>query len=284
MRTHEVPVRGGASLHVRDCGTGTPLLFIHGWGVDGSLFEHQIAGLSETHRVIVPDLRGHGKSGSGDTGFLNLRQLADDMAALIDHLSLENVTATGWSMGAMVLWDLLARRKAGISRLVTIDMSPMIVNDREWQLGLRDGRDLATALQTADAALASWPAMAGNFVPRIFAPSDRASLVSRTLATALSNDPVPLAALWESMARADYRPVLPQISVPTLAIYGRQSQLYRPETSFWVADCIPDATVSGFWASGHAPHLEEPANFNQTIMEFSARDGENIWTRRKQVL
>src|SRR6187549_4000961 len=93
---------GSASLNVQDEGRGQPLLLVHGFPLDQTMWRGQISELSKSFRVIAPDLRGFGGSSpiAGDDEILTMAQFADDLAALLTALQIqEPVTFCGLSMG-----------------------------------------------------------------------------------------------------------------------------------------------------------------------------------------
>lgn len=89
----------GTDLYVRDWGTGRPVVLIHGWPLSGASWDHQAVPLVEAgHRVITYDRRGFGRSGQPWGGY-DYDTLADDLAAVIDGLSLQDAAIYGFSMG-----------------------------------------------------------------------------------------------------------------------------------------------------------------------------------------
>jgi len=271
MQVHHLHLRDGGNLAWREAGTGVPLLFVHGWSVDGSLFSRQMAGLSSKFRIICPDLRGHGLSDAAPGASVGM--LADDLQELIDHLGLRNVVAVGWSLGAMVLWQMLSTgRPQGIAGLVTVDMSPMIHNTPDWRLGLMDGRDYDKATNATTAMTGNWPKMVRQFVPRIFSPSfaeTNPDTVEDVVKIAELGDVATLAAIWHSMVDQDFRASLSRIQVPALVTYGANSQLYHADTARFVTQAVPVSDIIEFTRSGHTPHVEEPDQFNQAIEVFA---------------
>lgn len=261
----------GSKIAYRDAGNGSPILLIHGWGVSGELFLPQIEAWSQDHRVIVPDLRGHGGS-SPFAASDPFSLLADDMGELLQQLALENVLLVGWSMGAMVAWDLLDRfGSERIAGLATLDMVPCILNDKGWHYGLREGLDASAFSHAIEAMRADWPAYTRVFVPRMFARSLLANYhaeIKITREVAASNDAASMARLWAAMVEQDFRPSLAGMDLPTLVIHGGQSRLYGSAAGRWIAAALPQARYEDFPDSGHTPHMEEPERFNQSISEF----------------
>lgn len=263
----------GSSLVFRDTGRGGPLLLIHGWGMSGALFEPQSKALASRFRVLAPDLPGHGQSGpfSDDATF---SELADSIAGLITHLELEEVCLVGWSLGAMVAWDLLERYPdVPVSKLVCIDMVPRLLSTEQWTHGLLEPRENGVFQTHAGRIRENWPSYVDKMVPRIFQPQaspQRTALIDWASRIAGKGDPVSLGNIWLAMGTVDARSHLSDISIPALVVTGRHSQLYGTEAGAWVAQQIPDARLKVFEQSGHAPHLEEPELFNRTLADFAA--------------
>ncbi|GMR14732.1 MAG: alpha/beta hydrolase [Gammaproteobacteria bacterium] len=261
----------GIALAYRDEGLGTPILLVHGWGVSGALFKAQIDGLSDRYRLIAPDLPGHGASGVFPAnGSFSI--LADNIAELVSELDLKNVVLAGWSLGAMISWDLLLRYpELDIAGLVTIDMVPRLLSEQDWQYGLRSGSGIHVFDPHVEAMNTNWPEFATQFVRNMFSSLPDAQtqeLTDSSCAVALSNDPGSLAQIWMRMAEQDFRESLPGIAIPALIMAGQHSQLYSVTASEWVASRMPQARLIKFSRSGHAPHMEEPERFNRLLTDF----------------
>jgi pimeloyl-ACP methyl ester carboxylesterase len=265
-------LKDGACLKYEDQGTGRPLVFLHGWGMQSAFFKEQVTGLSPRFRVVVPDLRGHGQSNHLRQG-QGLSTLVDDVAELLVSLDLTRGIVIGWSMGAMVSWGLAQRKESNrLSALVSIDMVPRILNDESWTFGLHSGPDASVFSGMVDRMLADWPRFTKIFVPRIFArgrETERKALVDWMVHETKQNHAPSMAQLWMSIGNQDFRHDIAELQLPTLVTCGALSQLYRPEASEWIASHAPNATNVIFTNSGHAPHLEEPNLFNKAIESFA---------------
>src|ERR1700750_2936623 len=92
----------GLHMYYETHGTGSPLVLLHGGLGSGEVFDPPIlAAFTETHTVILPDLQGHGRTADIDRP-LDVREMAGDIAALIDHLGLEKPDLVGFSLGGGV--------------------------------------------------------------------------------------------------------------------------------------------------------------------------------------
>jgi pimeloyl-ACP methyl ester carboxylesterase len=253
----------GARIAYSDEGRGRPLVLLHGLMADSSFFERQRA-LADSFRVIAVDLRGHGRSPAGPVP-PTIQLLAEDVTGLARALELEGAVGVGWSLGAAVLWRVLAGPASQkFSGAVVVDMTPRVLNDRDWDLGL--SRETCEA--RSQAIREDFPAFAAAAGQAIFAsPGPEADRAAEAFA---ANDPGAIGALWESLVEEDFRPLLPSIRQPTLVVHGAQSHLYGADTAGHLAAALPNARVVAFDRSGHAPHLEQPELFNATLREFAA--------------
>src|SRR5881296_1343395 len=92
-------------LYFTEHGSGPPLLLVHGLMVTGEMFEPVIEHLATRHRVIVPDLRGHGRS-RGLPPPYTAAQLASDLSRLLDHLGIDSTAVLGYSQGGAIAQQL----------------------------------------------------------------------------------------------------------------------------------------------------------------------------------
>ncbi len=259
----------GARIAFRDEGGGRPLLLLHGLMAHSGFFRFQQS-LARDFRLIAVDLRGHGESRAAN-GTLTVDRLACDVAEIAASLELDDAIGVGWSLGATVLWELLAgaeaRRFAGA---VVIDMTARVENEADWDLGLSSEacavRTAAIAADFETFAVAAGQAIFSQPIPdRFRAVADWASFEFAR------NDAATIGAIWRSLVAEDFRPLLGRIEQPTLVIHGRQSQLYDAATAAYLARAIPNAEAIEFAGSGHAPQIEEAELFNDTIRSFADR-------------
>lgn len=258
----------GTQIAFDDEGAGRPLVWPHGLMAHRGFFERQRA-LADSFRLIRIDLRGHGDSRS-DGAAPDLEILADDVARLVELIGIEDAIGIGWSLGAAVLWRVLAgpasRRFAGA---VVVDMTARVMNEGDWRLGLSPAvcdarsraieKDFGAFAVSAGASIFAQPLDAESrplaaWAGEEFARTDRAAV----------------GALWASLVGEDFRPMLGRIRQPTLVVHGAQSHLYGSGTAHHLVGALPNARAIMFERSGHAPHLEQPDLFNQSLRDFAA--------------
>lgn len=258
----------GVAIAYEIRGSGRPIVLLHGLMAHRGFFAAQ-ASLESDFRLVSVDLRGHGESRAEGLR-PSLARMATDVTELAEHLDLRDAIAIGWSLGASVLWRVLAgptsRRFAAA---VIVDMTARVANGDDWQLGLsREHCDARSAAIRDD-----YPSFAMTAGQNIFAQpveGEKRSLASWAGEQFALNDSATMGAVWESLAASDERPLLPAIEQPTLIVHGLKSQLYGAETAQHLAGALPHARIIPFERSGHAPHMEQPELFNTIIRDFAA--------------
>jgi pimeloyl-ACP methyl ester carboxylesterase len=109
----------GINLYYETHGAGRPLVLLHGGLGSGEMFVPVLPQLSERHQVIAVDLQGHGRTADIDRP-IDVRLMADDIAALIDHLGLDRPDVVGYSLGGGVAFHTAAKYPDKVGRLVVI--------------------------------------------------------------------------------------------------------------------------------------------------------------------
>ena len=107
----------GLNLYFETRGSGRPLILLHGGLGSGEMFGPVLPALAEHHQVIAPDLQGHGRTADIDRP-IDIRLMADDIAALIDHLGLDKPDVVGYSLGGGVALQTAVKYPAKVRRLV----------------------------------------------------------------------------------------------------------------------------------------------------------------------
>src|ERR1041384_5851238 len=103
-----------------DTGSGRPVVLIHGYPFNRSLWNEQVAALSASCRVIAVDLRGFGESDASD-GPATMNRLAQDVGELLDHLGIARATIAGLSMGGYVALAFYKQLPSRVRALVLAD-------------------------------------------------------------------------------------------------------------------------------------------------------------------
>jgi pimeloyl-ACP methyl ester carboxylesterase len=109
----------GINLYVETHGSGRPLILLHGGLGSGEMFGPILADLADHHRVIAVDLQGHGRTADIERP-IDVRLMADDITALIDHLGLNRPDLVGYSLGGGVALQTAVRHPDRVGRLVSV--------------------------------------------------------------------------------------------------------------------------------------------------------------------
>ena len=189
-----------------DAGVGRPVVLIHGYPFNRSLWNEQLTALSASYRVIVPDLRGFGES-DASPGPATMNRMAQDVAALLDHLEITRAVIGGLSMGGYVA---LAFYKQFPSRV-----RALILADTRAQADTEEAKQ--TRAQQAEKALAEGMAgIADAMLPKLLTPetvSKRPEIVKRVRDMMLKTKPEGTAAALLGMAaREDQTDLLSNIT------------------------------------------------------------------------
>jgi pimeloyl-[acyl-carrier protein] methyl ester esterase len=258
----------GAELAYTDEGAGRPLLLLHGLMAHGGFFRLQ-RDLTADFRLIAIDFRGHGASPVG-VGTATVDRLAADVNELAAALDLDGAIGIGWSLGASILWRVLAgQQRERFAGSVIVDMTPRVRNGADWQLGMSpDLCDARTAAIRDD--YTAFAAAAGQAIFAQPLAGDTQEFADWASSEFVKNDGSAIDSVWTSLVEQDFRSDLPAITQPTLVVHGLQSQLYGPATADHLVRSLPSARAVAFEQSGHAPHIEEAQKFNNLIREFAA--------------
>lgn len=265
----------GAKIHVAVSGEGPPLIMLHGWTSSHQEWFPFLCELAARHQVFRWDARGHGGHPLDGHTPPTAERMARDLQNLLEHFGLTSVAAVGHSMGALTLWQYI--RDFGterLARLCFIDQSPKLLTDGSWTHGIYGDFDRTRADE-----LLSW--LHDDFAEGVlkltaFGLNQRAqekylagaSGWERSRTSLRAQDAGPLIACWESLTAADYRDVLQRIDVPSLLVYGGQSNFYSNATAHHVAAQIPDAILHIYEGTDHSPHQWQRERFARELIAF----------------
>jgi len=259
----------GVALEVVDEGSGQALVFVHGVMGSGRFFGRQVEHFATRHRVIVPDLRGHGDSEKSPGGH-TVSAYAEDLHALLEQLGVQRPILVGWSMGSMIGYELLRRNGPdSLAGLVIVDQPPSDFAWPEYELGFFTPEILDQTLEQ----LLTYPrGLVGMLVGLMLHEPDEEAVSWMT--EEMLKVPASIAGcILLSQTLKDYRPFLPEVAVPTLVAFGADRKLTSPEAGRYITEQIKGARLVLFERSSHAPFWEEPEEFNRTLEDFVSQVG-----------
>lgn len=248
-----------------DEGFGTCVVFIHGFPFTHALWNPQIEALKGKFRVIVPDLRGFGESAGGvnEGRHSTMDDYADDVAALLAALEIEEAILVGLSMGGYVAFAFHRKYSEKIQALVLCDTRA----EADSEEGKQNRYKLIENVQQ-QGAKAAVEAM----LPKLFAPATyeaQPEVVAGIQKLIEENNPQGIINAAAALAeRPDSTATLAQIRVPTLIMVGEHDQLTPPPLSQALADGLPGAVLITIPDAGHLSNLENPTEFNEHLTNF----------------
>ncbi|OLF04472.1 alpha/beta hydrolase [Actinophytocola xinjiangensis] len=265
----ELAGAGGLPLAVREAGSpgSPPIVLLHGWAASSTAWDAQFAdpALTAAHRLIAPDLRGHGDSGIAPDGYDDPDVWAGDLAAVLAHAG-EPAVVVGWSYGGLVITDYLRERgSAGIAGIVLVGAITEIGPGRP---GGMVGPAMGTVLREvlSDDARVAVPALL-SLVERMTAEPATGEQVQRRLADCLRVPASVRRALFHRNLGGDE--VLERVDVPALVVHGEVDEVIDLASGWHAAGKIPGARRRWFPDVGHMPFAERVEEFDDVLRTFA---------------
>ncbi|MBI5672124.1 MAG: alpha/beta fold hydrolase [Nitrospirae bacterium] len=252
----------GITLAYNDQGSGLPIIFLHAFPLNRTMWAEQEKAFSSQFRVVTIDLRGHGESDAPLCRY-TLDQAADDVIGLLDHLSIRQAIFVGLSMGGYVLFALYRKYADRVKGLV--------LADTRAQADTAEGKE--ARFQMAQTAYQKGPsAIADIMIPKLLSPATvqtKPGLVRHVRAMIEGNPISGIAGDLMAMAeRPDSVTLLKHITCPTQIIVGELDLPTPPSDAKLMADLIPNARLAIIPVAAHLSNLEQPDQFNETISAF----------------
>jgi 3-oxoadipate enol-lactonase len=250
------------NIHYHDEGEGLPVIFIHAFALNQTMWRAQVAALKHQYRCITLDLRGFGHSDVTDEPSL-MNQMASDVRELMKALAIDKAVLVGLSMGGYIALAFYRNFPEAVRALVLADTRATA--DSEQAKANRLG-SAEKALREGSAAIAdeTTPKLLGDTTL-----SSNPELVQLVHAIQAANSPVGIAAAQRGMAaRVDSTDLLASIEVPTLVIVGSEDKLTPPADAEVIHQGISHAKLLVIENSGHLSNMETPEPFNSALAEF----------------
>jgi 3-oxoadipate enol-lactonase len=250
------------TLAFNDQGTGLPIIFLHAFPLNRTMWAKQEEALSSQFRVITIDLRGHGES-DAPLWHYSLDQAADDVRGLLDYLSIRQAVFVGLSMGGYILFAFYRKYAEYVNGLVLADTRAQADTDEGKQARF----ELAQIAYKQGAR-----AIADVMIPKLLSPATietRPELVQRVRTMIEGNQVSGIAGDLMAMAeRPDSITLLKQMTCPTQIIVGDLDFPTPPSDAKLMADKIPNAHLAIIPGAAHLSNLEQPSLFNETVHSF----------------
>ena len=245
-------------------GRGPNLTLLHGWGLNGAVWNGLRDPLARDFTLHIIDLPGHGRSHGAPVSSL------DAMVDAIVHAMPQQSHLLGWSLGGHAALALAHRYPQRVAKLVTVCATPRFVTADDWPNGKKPEvlADFSRRLAT------NYLATIRNFLAlqALYQPDMRD--VVRALQVAVGAHGAPpvesLAACLDILRVSDIRAIVPTIAAPTLVLQGDHDALTPTASAQWLADHLPDSTYCLIEHAAHAPFLSHREVFVDHLTAFLA--------------
>lgn len=267
-----LPTTDNAELFYRDWGDGAPVLFCAAWALSSVAWQYQMIAVADSgRRAVSYDRRGHGRSDDPGRGY-DYDTLADDLAAVIDHLDVRGVTLVAHSMGSGEAVRYLTRYGDDrVDRLVLLaPTTPFLLRTPDNPGGV-DGEMFAQRRAEWRRDFAAWVAgnegpyfgegLPGCSVSPLLREWTKSDMLSTTLQAAID--------FQRSGAETDFRAELSRLSVPTLIIQGdADASAPLPLTGSPTAAMVPNCRLVVYENAPHGLYLTHRDRLNRDLLAF----------------
>jgi len=239
--------------------TGHPLVLIHGFGLDHTIWMDMASKYLRNHRVILPDVRGHGSSDAPE-GVYKMSLLAKDIAHLLEYLGINKASICGHSMGGYIT---LAFAENYPERLAGLGLISSRSNSDSKEK--KEGRyQMVEAVQKRGSI-----ALAESLSPRL---TDNETLIRKAYDLIVQTPPLGIIGASKGMAeRPDRTSLLSRITVPALVVAGKDDQIIDLDDARKMAHVLPRGKFLAISGVGHMPMTEAPAALAKGLNNLISR-------------
>ena len=252
----------GINIDYRDEGSGLPVVFLHAFPLNQTMWNEQVADLRHFCRTITVDLRGFGNS-DVPPGPCSMDRMASDVWGLMMALEIETAVLAGLSMGGYVSLAFYRNYPGAVRAMILADTRASADAPTARQKRLNSAKKAETEGASA---------IADEVVPQLLGPSTlehKPEIASRVRAMVEGNSPAGIAAAQRAMAeRMDSTYILAGIDCPVLIAVGAEDSLTPVAEAEALRNGIPHSRMHVVPGAGHLSNLEQPADFNGALAEF----------------
>lgn len=277
-----ITTQDGVEIFYKDWGVGTPVILIHGWPLNGDMWDQQATFLAEHGvRVIVPDRRGYGRSDAPWDGY-DYDTFAADLNDLIEELDLVGATLVGFSMGGgEVVRYLSSYGSTRITSAVLVSaVTPYLLKTTDNP----DGVDPKVFDDIAEQIRKDRPAFLKDFGPKFYGRTSLHHTVSEpalewTQEMALTGSLRSTLAAAKAWSTTDFREEMKGITIPVRVIHGTgDSTVPIAASGERSAAILPNATFTRYDGEPHGLFLTSKDRLNEELLQFIGGSAEPIST------
>lgn len=236
---------------------GQPMVFAHGFGCDQHMWRHVAPAFADDFRVVLFDLVGAGGSDLSaydPVRHATLEGYADDLLEIIRELDLRDIVFVGHSVSAMIGAIAAVAEPERFDKLVMVGPSPRYINDGSYVGGFAE-EDILEMLDSLESNYLGWSAA---MAPAIVGNPDRPELGEELTESFCRMDPVVARQFARVTFLTDARPVLAQVTTPTLVLQCANDLIAPVSVGTYVHEAIASSRMTMLEATGHCPHLSDP--------------------------
>jgi pimeloyl-ACP methyl ester carboxylesterase len=252
----------GIELAYEVHGSGTPVVLLHAFPLDRSMWTPQASELSQEFQIITPDFRGFGESQVTDEPY-TMDLLAEDVHGLLEHLRLRQVILGGLSMGGYVAFAFYRKYPEMVQALILADTRAE-ADTEDGQAKRKTMAELALKQGSEIIAEQMTPTLLGKTTFE-----QNPELVSQIKQTIASTSPKAIANAQLGMAqRPDSNRTLKEITCPTLILVGEEDLLTPMEMAENMKGNIRNSKHQIIPKAGHLSNMEQPSAFTEALKGF----------------
>jgi pimeloyl-ACP methyl ester carboxylesterase len=252
----------GIAIDYRDEGSGLPVVLIHAFPLNQTMWDEQVAALRHLCRAITLDLRGFGLS-DAPPGVYEMEQMAADVRGLLSFLNVERAVITGLSMGGYTAFAFYRGYPDAVRAMVLADTRAS-ADTHEARTRRIHSADRAEREGSGAIADEVAPALLGSTTKQ-----KDPSIVEHVREMIRANSAQGIAGAQRGMAeRRDSTYILPGIDVPVLIIVGDEDELTPLAEAESLRSGIPHSRLRIIDKAGHLSNVEQPEQFNEALVEF----------------
>ncbi|MBP5858384.1 alpha/beta hydrolase [Marivibrio halodurans] len=252
------------------------ILFIHGLALTAEVWLRNIDALARTHRVIAPDMLGHGFTKPADDATVDVPAKIRHLRKLVDTLGIDRLSLCGSSYGALMASLFFLDNKDRVEKLVINGSGSCFNTEAQLQAQVTKLRDVFGPEKMASSSIEEWHQRIGNN----FHDTDKVPRELLHIAQLCYAYPWAARRLSETMAVMQeperFRPFrilerLEELTCPTLVVWGRDDRGGSLESAQEAIKRLPNGDLTVFDACGHYPMIEHPKRYNETVGAFLAK-------------
>jgi sigma-B regulation protein RsbQ len=246
---------------------GQPMMFAHGYGCDQNMWRSVAPAFLDTHRVVLFDHVGAGRSDLAaydDARYCTLDGYAEDVLEIIHEFDLREVVFVGHSVSAIIGVLAAIREPGRFAKLILVGPSPRYINDGDYVGGF-DSSDLEAMLESLDSNYLGW---SSAMAPVIMGNPDRPELGAELTNSFCATDPEIARKFARVTFMSDNRADLGKVRTPTLVLQCTDDVIAPLVVGEYVHKNIPGSTMLIMNATGHCPNLSAPAETIAAIRSF----------------